>query len=81
MAIMLDLKLDLLKVQEMISKCFIWKMNLHLSLTHGGFFFYLNIFFFFCVFLFHVMTCLLGLTSQIRGPVFKDFLISFGSHW
>ena len=45
MAIMLDLKLDLLKVQEMISKCFIWKMNLHLSLTHGGFFFYLNFFF------------------------------------
>ena len=45
MAIMLDLKLDLLKVQEMISKCFIWKMNLHLSLTLGGFFFTLTFFF------------------------------------
>ena len=78
---MLDLKLDLLKVQEMISKCFIWKMNLHLSLTHGVFFFYLNFFFFLCIFLFHVMTCLLGLTSQIRVLLSNALFISFGIHW
>ena len=53
MAIILDLKLDLLKVHEMISKCFIWKMNIHLSLTHGVFFL-LKHFFFSSVFFFSI---------------------------
>ena len=34
-AVVVDLQFDLLKVEEMISKCFIWKMNLCVSSPHN----------------------------------------------